>query len=514
MSPSHWTPEQIDLYRDIFENVPTGIYRTTPDGHVLLANPALIQMLGSSFDELASRNLELEFEPRYRREQFKERLEQEGTIQGLEWEWIRRDGSTIHVRENAKAIRGPDGKVLYYEGTLEDISNRVRAELLLSDTQALKETILETALDAIIAMDQRGRLVEFNPAAERMFGYQRCDVIGQEMAQLIIPPRLRESHRAGLSRFLATGEETVLGRRVQISAIRSDGSEFPVELDVARVANGSSVLFTGHIRDITEHRTAQSALDAKNRELAAALATACEATELKSQFTANMSHEIRTPMNGVIGMIELLLETPLTLEQKDFAETARDSADALLTIINDILDLSKIEAGKLAIEAVDFDLQGLVRGVCSLLVDSARKKGLELVQRFPNTFPVSVQGDPGRLRQVLVNLVANGIKFTQEGRIEVQVEVEAELERVTLIRIAVSDTGIGIAEDAQSRIFELFAQADGSTTREYGGTGLGLSISEQLVALMGGTLHVKSAPGQGSVFWFVLPFERTSFPNA
>ena len=261
-------------------------------------------------------------------------------------------------------------------------------------------------------------------------------------------------------------------------------------------------------------RQAQVAMGEKNKELEIALASAREATELKSQFLANMSHQIRTPMNGVIGMLSLLLETPpLTSEQQDFAETARGSAEALLTVISDILDFSKIVAGKLTFERVDFDPADVVRGVWRLLEGGAKRKGLEFVCGIPEPFPDRVRGDPMRLRQVLMNLVGNAIKFTEKGHVDLRVAAEAESESSVSLRFGVTDTGIGISEEKQRRIFEPFAQADGATASKYGGTGLGLSISTQLVASMGGELRVESAPGRGSTFWFILPFEKVTVQN-
>jgi signal transduction histidine kinase len=254
-------------------------------------------------------------------------------------------------------------------------------------------------------------------------------------------------------------------------------------------------------------RLAHKAIGEKNRELAAALAGAREATDLKSQFLANMSHEIRTPMNAILGMTALAMDTSDRKEAQEYLRDAMGSAQSLLTLLNDILDLSKIEAGKLTFDRVDFDPADVARGVCSLLGEEANRKGLELVCRLPEPCPLGVRGDPARLRQALVNLVSNAIKFTEQGRVELQVAVESATDRSVTLRFAVSDTGVGISEEAQRRIFESFAQADGSVARKYGGTGLGLSISRELISRMGGELRVESAPGRGSTFWFILPFE-------
>jgi PAS domain S-box-containing protein len=359
--------------------------------------------------------------------------------------------------------------------------------------------ILENALDAVITIDQLGHITDWNPQAEATFGWSRQEAIGRSLGATIIPAKYREAHQRGVQRFLATGKGPVMNKRIEINALYRDGREFPVELAISPMQVGQTFIFSAFIRDITERKRAEADLQqAKDAAEAAAKA--------KGEFLANMSHEIRTPMNGILGMTELALDTTLTPDQREYLTIVKASADGLLSILNDILDFSKIEAGKLALDAVPFALRDSLGASLKTLALRAHEKGLELAYTVRPEVPDTVVGDPGRLRQILVNLVGNAVKFTEHGEVVVEVEATSAVTDSVTLHVAVKDTGIGIPTDKQHLILEPFTQADGSMTRKYGGTGLGLAISKQLVELMGGRLWLESDVGGGSTFHFTTRF--------
>jgi two-component system sensor histidine kinase/response regulator len=367
--------------------------------------------------------------------------------------------------------------------------------------------------DAPIAyheIDAQGTVVRVNRAECELLGFAREELVGKPIWELVAMEQREVSRQRVLAKL--TGREELVP--FERPYTRRDGTTVLLEIheNLIRDEHGRTAGIRTALLDITAKKEAEARLQAssaelqrKNEELDRALKAAQEAAELKSQFLANMSHEIRTPMNGVIGMTGLLLDTNLTPEQRDYTETVRRSAESLLSVINDILDFSRIEAGKLHIELAPFDLPLVIEEVNEMLAHRAEDNDVDLIVEYPRTAPRGFIGDAGRIRQILTNLVGNAVKFTEHGDVAISVECESRDDTCASMRISVRDTGIGIAPDKLTTLFEKFSQVDGSPTRRYGGTGLGLAISKQLAELMGGTIGVRSVPGEGSTFWFTVP---------
>ena len=612
------------------------------EGRYLLLNSAACGMVGKTEQELLGLDVTALFPP-----------EQAAAIAAIDREVVSancsRTGdelfSTPRGIQVMHVTRGPlhdeNGKVVGIFSVLSDITERkqmetdlqastARLEDMLSQTQLM----LDASMDAVICMDQNGAVVTWNLRAEQIFGYREDQALGREVADLIVPPEYREKHRAGMARFIKTGEPTIIGKRIEVPGLHADGSRFPLELTIGLISKAGSPLFSAHVRDITERKSAETQLrilsqaveqspesivitdvegkieyvnaafamntgysqseavgmnprvlqsgntppetyasmwetlargepwkgefynrrkdgseyaefaivtpirqpdgavthyvavkediTEKKREsieldqhrhhleklvaqrtsqLEEAKQRAEVANLAKSAFLANMSHEIRTPMNAIIGLTHLMRRARPAPEQADKLDKVATAAEHLLSIINDILDLSKIEAGKLQLEQSNFSLATIFDHTCSMVAEEARTKGLELKVECAGV-PPWLRGDPTRLRQALLNFAANAVKFTDYGTITLRALLLHQHHDSVLVRFEVEDTGIGIPADKIPVLFEAFAQADTSTTRKYGGTGLGLVVTRRLAALMEGDVGLESQLGKGSCFWF------------
>jgi len=400
----------------------------------------------------------------------------------------------LRARTQAEMIAG---RVVGLNGICQDITETKLTEVRLRANEVRTTRIIDAASEAFVTIDPEERITDWNRQAELTFGWKRRDVLGLRMVDVIIPEAEREGHRKGVARFLKTGQTQVLNTRREVKALHRDGHEFAVEMAVwaTEDANGD-VMFHAFLHDISDRLADKAALDA-------ALDEAREASRLKSAFLANMSHEIRTPMNGVVGMVGLLSDTKLTAKQRDFVQTMRSSAESLGAIIDDILDVSKIEAGKLQLDKSDFALRNLVQATLMPFQPMATDRGIKLSATVAPSVPDGLNGDSRRIKQVIGNLVANAVKFTAAGEVKLTVTTQGRM-----LHFEVRDTGMGIPRETCARLFEPFVQADASTTRVFGGTGLGLAISRDLVTLMGGDIGVESKPGAGSTFWFNVPLSR------
>ncbi len=472
-------------WEGIFDAVQDAIIVTDSDGIVIRANRSATKELGISFDQLVSAPIN-----RINMGSNENIFLRQG---GLSREFLIPEKDRWFDLAEYPLYQADErsGKIFI----VRDVTQRKKSDAIIRLQKDYLEALIKNSPVAIVTLKLDRSIESFNPAFESMFGYSRGEILGRIMDDLLSAGDRSQTGSFGLTHRVSRGEavKSIVQRR------RKDGTLVDVEiLGVPLTMDNSPTSSLWMYHDITELMQARRAAE--------------QADQAKTEFLANMSHEIRTPMNGIIGMIELSLGTDLTEEQYEFLSGAKGSAEALMSLLNSVLDVSKIESGQLQLENIDFDLPEIIEGVAQTMASRAELKGLEMVVFEDPQIPNTVRGDPGRVRQILVNLTENAIKFTEKGEILIRSELKLANDTHMLIRFFVTDTGIGIPVNRQKAIFERFVQADGSTTRKFGGTGLGLTICKQLAEMMGGGVGVDSTAGKGSTFWFDIRFARATVP--
>jgi PAS domain S-box-containing protein len=402
------------------------------------------------------------------------------------------DWSVRWVYDLTHILYDASGKVSSLQGYVTSIHEQKLAEQRAHD-------LIENSPDAMVVSNEKGEIILVNQALEETFEYERLELIGRSI-DLFVPAAKRDAHVRYRQQYLSMHDvkRYQMGQERELFGVTKSGKRIPVAVDLSRMQTPDGLLILSIIRDITVQKAAQAQMLAA-KESAESLAKA------RSRFLATMSHEIRTPMNGVLGMTDLLQDTPLSTTQATYLTAIKQSGQALLSIINEILDFSKLDEGEMRLESQPFDLYAVVNASVQLLMPQAHDNQVEVVYQFSPDCPKPFNGDAGRIRQVVLNLLSNAIKFSQNGRVQVSVSLLNRSEQGAQIELSVADNGQGISAEYQAKLFDFFTQADDSTTRKQGGTGLGLAITKQLVELMGGTIAVESELGQGSRFSVKLP---------
>jgi two-component system, sensor histidine kinase and response regulator len=486
----------------VIETVPNGILIVNRKGIITLANSTAAKMFGYQNTELVGRPVETLLPPTLSadhpglRSSYFARPEARSMGAGSDLFAISKMGTQFPVEVGLSPIE-TDGE-LSVLCSIVDITERKQANVALLAASRRAQLVIEAVPIGILIVSRAGVITLSNSGVEKMFGYGLGELVGQPL-ETLVAAEYREASAERHAQFFAHPHAQSIGRDGQYYCRHRDGSAIPVQFEIIPIETDGEVSALCAVVDITERKMAEEKLH--------------EAGRMKSEFLANMSHEIRTPMNVLIGVSGLLLDTELTADQRDFAQTIQKGAESLLVVVNDVLDFSKLEAGKLEIDPVDFSVDEVAEDTTDFFTQQALRRGLALTCQVSDSVPAWLRGDGGRLRQILTNLIGNAMKFTEKGEVSLQVSLAGQEDGRSILRFQVSDTGIGISREVQKNLFQAFTQADGSTTRRYGGTGLGLAICRRLVALMGGSIGVESHLGQGSRFWFQLPFDPPVLPQ-
>ena len=494
--------EAKELFRTVFNNSAAVILVVDKEDKLMAWNPFAQLLLGWDERALFNRPVSELFVDGNWLDLRGQTLRQKGFLSEVDTRISRKDGQPLDMNMSASVVRTSTGEVNGMILIMLDISRQKESERRIRESENKIRIILDNSAAAITMTDAEERIISWNHYTEELLGKTKGDLYQQHVSVLYPSEEWQKIRDANIRR---DGSR----HHMETKVMRKDGKLIDVDLsvNVLKDAEDKIVGSVGIMQDITEQKRVQ-------QELLKAKILAEEANSAKSLFLANMSHEVRTPMNTVIGMIDLTLDTPLSDEQRENLTTVKNAADILLSLLNDILDLSRVEAGKIQLENIELNLPNIVKSVCKGLSVLAQKKGISLVWDVAPEVPESLIGDPVRIRQILVNLINNAIKFTFKGDVVTTVKVQEVVGDVCELIFSVKDEGVGIAQDKLSSIFEVFTQADASTTRRFGGTGLGLSISSKLVEMMGGKIWVESEEFRGSTFHFSAKMRVAKRPPA
>ena len=494
------------FYQTLVDTLPQNILRKDIQGRFTFANKKFCHSVGKPLSEILGKT-DFDFFPRemalkYQRDDARvmTSLENLDTVEPH----LTPSGDKLFVHVIKTPLYDSLGRVVGIQGIFWDVTQRKKIEEELAYERDLLRALLDNIPDRIYFKDIHSRFIRCSRSMVKRLGAKEVkEVVGKTDFDFH-PRELAQEFYEDEQRIILTGQPLINKLERQVDIAGNDIWATVTKVPIYNL-NGAVTGVIGISRDVTQLKKAEEALEQARDE-------ALESARVKSRFLANMSHEIRTPMYSITGMTGLLTDTRLTQEQREYVQSIRDSTETLLGIINDILDFSKIEAGKLSFEVIDFELRESIENTVEMLAEHAQRKDVELSCWIDAAVPNRLRGDPGRFRQVLANLLANAVKFTEKGEVLVRVTPVQETENHVTLRFAVNDTGVGIEAKAMPLIFQPFTQGDGSTTRKFGGTGLGLTISKQIVELMKGEIGVDSIAGKGSTFWFNLPFQKQTGP--